>query len=59
MSQDTKTNRLIISNAKHNHPIINKRRIAGELKSDRVKIGLPAEYRKIKKNNIKTSVFEK
>lgn len=49
MSQDTRSNRLIISNVKHNHAIISKRRTAGELKSDRVKHGLPAEYRKIKK----------
>lgn len=50
INQNTETNRLIISNKAHNHEIVNKRRVSGQLKSDRVKMGLPAEYLKSKRD---------
>lgn len=49
MCQNTETNRIAMTNLKHNHEVIMKRRVSGQLKSDRVKMGLPAEYVKPKK----------
>lgn len=51
---DTKINHITIQKPEHNHGILTKRRDRGQLKYDRFKMGLPAEYGNKRKDNIKT-----
>ncbi|CAO1429450.1 unnamed protein product [Diamesa tonsa] len=59
INQDIETNRIAITKPNHNHEVVNKRRVSGQLKSDRVKMGLPAEYLKSKRDPVDANKKDK